>query len=110
MRIERRVDELGLVLPSPITHPPDVPILFHWVRLRGNRAFVSGHGPLNPDGTIAEPVGSVGDEVTLEQAQNAARLTALATLSSLKAALGDLDRITAWLTSPASSMPRPSSR
>jgi enamine deaminase RidA (YjgF/YER057c/UK114 family) len=39
----------------------------------------------------------VGAEVSVEQAYQAARLTALAVLGSLKRALGDLDRVTAWL-------------
>jgi len=67
------------------------------VRLYGNRAYVSGHAPQNPDGSLAGPLGKVGAEVSLEQAYQATRLTALAMLGSLKRALGDLDRITAWL-------------
>jgi enamine deaminase RidA (YjgF/YER057c/UK114 family) len=46
---------------------------------------------------VAGPFGKVGDQVTPEQAYQAARLTALAVLASLKHELGDLDRITAWL-------------
>ena len=53
--------------------------------------------PLNPDGSFAEPFGKVGAEVSEEEAYEAARLTALAALVSLKRALGDLDRVTAWL-------------
>ena len=63
----------------------------------GGRAFVSGHSPLHPDGSMAGPFGKVGADVTEAQAYQAARLTALAMLSSLRAALGDLDRVTAWL-------------
>ena len=70
---------------------------FPWVRIHGDRAYLSGHGPLAEDGTIAKPLGKVGCDVTLEQAQFAARLTALAMLASLRAALGDLDRIDHWL-------------
>ena len=57
---------------------------------------LSGHGPLNPDGSIAEPRGKVGRELTLDQGYAAARLTALAILGSLKRALGELDRVSAW--------------
>jgi enamine deaminase RidA (YjgF/YER057c/UK114 family) len=39
----------------------------------------------------------VGADLTTEQAYGAARATALAVLASLQRALGDLDRITAWL-------------
>ncbi len=97
MRIKKRLEELGLVLPQPAKVPPGVKIQFAWVRLYGDRAYVSGHGPLNPDGAPAEPFGQVGAEVSAEQAHAAARLTALAMLSSLHQALGDLDRISAWL-------------
>ena len=70
---------------------------FPWVRVHGNRAFVSGHGALAPDGSLARPLGKVGDDLTLEQGYQSARLAALAILASLKAEIGDLDRITAWL-------------
>ena len=97
MHIERRIAELGLVLPKPLSPPPGVDLPFPFVRIRGTRAFVSGHGPTAQDGSITGPFGKVGAEVSLEQARNAAELTALAMLSSLRAALGDLDRVTAWL-------------
>ncbi len=70
---------------------------FSWVRVRGDRAYVSGHIALNTDGSVAEPLGKVGTEVSSEQGYESARLVALAHLASLKRALGDLDRITAWL-------------
>jgi enamine deaminase RidA (YjgF/YER057c/UK114 family) len=58
--------------------------------------LISGHGPTDADGSIARPLGKVGRDVSLEQAANAARLTALAILGSLKRELGDLDRIACW--------------
>jgi enamine deaminase RidA (YjgF/YER057c/UK114 family) len=97
MRIENKLAKLGLVLPGPIRLPPGVELPFPWVRVRGSRAFVSGHGPLRPDGSLAGPLGKVGAEVTEEQAYQAAKLTALAILASLRRELGDLDRISAWL-------------
>jgi enamine deaminase RidA (YjgF/YER057c/UK114 family) len=66
------------------------------VRVTGDRAYVSGHGPLNGDGTLARPFGKVGRELTAQQGYHAARLTALAVLGSLERELGDLDRIVAW--------------
>ena len=93
MQIERRLAELGLVLPPPV--PVELP--FPWVRVHGDRAYVSGHGPLLPDGALAGPFGKVGGDLTLEEGYQAARLTALAILGSLQRALGDLDRVTAWL-------------
>ena len=95
-RIETRLAELGLTLPASPKLPPGVTISFEWVRVRGKRAFVSGHGPLAPDGTPAGPFGKVPSEVPLEAAQDSAGLTALAMLASLKEAIGDLDRIVAW--------------
>ncbi len=97
MRIEARLRELGLILPEPFQSPTGRPYPFSWVRVRGNRAYVSGHLPLAPDGSLAEPRGKVGAEVTLEQGAQAARLAALAAIGSLQRALGDLDRVTAWL-------------
>jgi enamine deaminase RidA (YjgF/YER057c/UK114 family) len=95
--IESKLEAQGLVLPEPIKLPPGMVLPFAWVRVRGNRAYVSGHVALDPDGSLAKPLGKVGAEVTLEQGYQAARGTALAILGSLKRELGDLDRITAWL-------------
>ena len=97
MQIESKLHELGLVLPEQLTMPTSVRLPFAQVRIRGNRAYISGHGPLNPDGTLAAPLGKVGVEVSLEEGYHAAQLTGLAILGSLKRALGDLDRVTAWL-------------
>ena len=95
--IETRLAALGLSLPAPMKLPPGVVLPFPWVRVHGDRAFISGHGPLAPDGSIAQPLGKVGRELSLEQGYEAAKLTGLAILSSLMAELGDLDRIVAWL-------------
>jgi enamine deaminase RidA (YjgF/YER057c/UK114 family) len=95
--IETKIRALGLYLPAPIKLPAGVTLKFPWVRLHGNRGFISGHGALAPDGSLAQPLGKVGEHLTPEQGYHAARLTALAMLASLKAELGDLDRITAWL-------------
>ena len=95
--IEAKLSEMGLVLPQALAPPPGVELPFPSVRVWGDRAFVSGHGPLAPDGSLAPPFGKVGREVTPGQARAAAKLTGLAILSSLKAALGDLDRVEAWL-------------
>jgi enamine deaminase RidA (YjgF/YER057c/UK114 family) len=96
-KIESKLHELGLVLPAPLILPPGVTLPFPWVRVHGSRAFISGHGPQNADGSLARPLGKVGAEVTLEQARVAARLVGLSILASLKRELGDLDRIYAWL-------------
>ena len=97
VRIEARLQELGLVLPQPMQGPPGARLPFAFVRVRGHRTFVSGHGPLNPDGSLAGPFGKVPTDVSPEQAYASARLVCLAMLSSLKRALDDLDRVTAWV-------------
>jgi enamine deaminase RidA (YjgF/YER057c/UK114 family) len=95
--IESKLRDLGLVLPGPLMLPPGVTLPFPWVRVHGSRAFISGHGPQNADGSLARPLGKVGAEVSTEQARVAARLVGLSILASLKRQLGDLDRISAWL-------------
>ena len=94
--IEDRLRALGLVLPQPLQLPPGVALPFPWVRLVGNRAVISGHGPTNADGSLAQPLGKVGAQVTQEQAYEAARLTGLAILGSLRRELGNLERIACW--------------
>lgn len=95
-RIEERLSALGLKLPGPVIAPPGVVLPFRFVHVLGARAFVSGHGPQNLDGTVAAPFGKLGRELNVEQGYAAARLTALSILGSLKRELGDLDRVRAW--------------
>lgn len=95
-KIEAKLLALGLTLPQPPQPPPGIVLPFQFVRILGNRVLISGHGPQNPDGSFAEPLGKLGREVTPEQGYLAARLVALSILSSLKRVLGDLDRIAAW--------------
>src|SRR3712207_6380359 len=94
MQVEARLEALGLSLPPSVQVPPGVRLPFAFVRVRGDRAYVSGHGPQNADGSLAGPLGKVGAEVSPEQAYAAARLTALSILGSLQRELGDLDRVT----------------
>jgi hypothetical protein len=94
--IADRLDALGLSLPPPLTPPPGVVLPFRLVHVVGDRALVSGHGPQAEDGSIGGPLGRVGDDLTVEQGYEAARLVALSILGSLHRALGDLDRITGW--------------
>jgi hypothetical protein len=95
--IDARLRALGLELPASPPAPPGARLPFAFVRVRGQRAFISGHGPQLPDGSLAPPFGKVGAEVSLEQAYQAARLTALSMLASLRRELGELERVTAWL-------------
>ena len=96
LNVRKRLEAAGLVLPQPLQVPAGIELPFPWVSVRGERVFISGHGPQNPDGSISGPFGQVGADVTVEEARDLARKTALAILASLENALGDLDRITAW--------------
>ena len=87
MSAEDRVVELKLELP-PAPKPAGV---YKPVVIVGNLAYVSGHGPLKPDGTML--IGRVGDEVDEQAGIAAARQTGLAILASLRAALGSLNRV-----------------
>jgi enamine deaminase RidA (YjgF/YER057c/UK114 family) len=97
MHVEAKLRALGLELPAPLQPPVGVRRPFAAVRVRGDRAYIAGHGPQLADGALAGPFGKVGAEVSLEEANALARLTALSVLASLQSALGDLDRVTAWL-------------
>ena len=96
-RIESKLMNMGLQLPQPLLVPAGMRMPFAWVRVWGNRAFISGHVAVNADGSLARPLGKVGAEVTSEEGYASARLVALGHLASLKRALGNLDRVTAWL-------------
>lgn len=98
--IERRLAERGLVLPGVFAAPPGMRMTFDRVRVDGEVAYVSGHGPM--DGVRPLMVGKVGDPLagdwlSLQAGYEAARLTALSILASLKEELGELDRVTGWL-------------
>ena len=88
-RIEGRLKELGIVLPTP--QAPKVAKILNY-KSAGDLLFVSGQVP-RVDGEISY-VGKVGREFSLEQGQEAARVSALCVLGCANEALGgDLDRI-----------------
>ena len=93
--IEDRLGELGLQLPAPLAAPPGLRLPFDLVRVHGDLAYVSGHGPSDGDRVLV--TGRVGGEVSVEQAYDAARATGLSMLASLKQELGELDRVTGWV-------------
>ena len=95
---EQRLVERGWVLPPAPRLPPGVTIPFEWVRVRGRRAFISGHGALSADGAPQGPFGRVPSEVSVEDAQSSARGAVLAMLASVRRALGSVDEVAAWLT------------
>src|SRR5262245_55458253 len=86
MTPEHKMSELNLALP-PAPKPMGV---YKPLVLCGNLAFVSGHGPLLPDGSLIQ--GRVGATLSLEQGKAAARQTGLAILATLRAGLGDLNK------------------
>jgi enamine deaminase RidA (YjgF/YER057c/UK114 family) len=86
---EARLSRLGIALP-----PPPAPIArFLTHRRAGDLLFLSGQGPLAPDGRLHE--GQVGSEVTVAEAYAHARLTGLNLLAVMRAALGSLDNVAA---------------
>lgn len=87
MSADARLTELKLELP-PAAKPMGV---YKPLVTTGNLVFVSGHGPLRPDGSLY--VGKVGLDVDLAEGKAAARQTGLAILATLKAHLGSLDKI-----------------
>ena len=84
---EEKLKELHLELP-PAPKPAGVykPLL-----VVGNMAYVSGHGPLKPDGSMLK--GRVGQDVDQQAGYAAARQTGLAVVATLRAGLGSLDRV-----------------
>src|SRR3972149_1308596 len=87
MSAEAKLAELGLELP-PAPRPQG---LYKPVVVAGDIAYVSGHGPMLPDGSFV--TGRVGSELDQQAANEAARLTGLAILATLRAELGSLDRV-----------------
>ncbi len=84
---EARVKELKLQFPSP----PKPVAKYKTAVLAGNMLYVSGHGPLKPDGKMI--AGKVGTDLNLEQAKEAARVVGLAILSTVRNTLGSLDKV-----------------
>ena len=89
--IESRLAEIGLSLPTPLAPPGN----FELVKVHGDLAYIAGHGPF--DGATPVMQGLIGRDLTLEEGYEAARLTALSILASLKQELADLDRVTQWI-------------
>ena len=84
--ISDRLKQLGIELPA--LFPPAGNYLGCVVV--GNVVHVGGHGPIDAANVVR---GKVGRDLTLEDAQRAARMTGLSLLATLEAELGTLDRI-----------------
>lgn len=85
--VEKKMKELGIELMTP-TKP-----MANYVKAvrTGNLIFLAGHGPTKADGTNI--TGKVGRELTTEQGVEAARQTGISLLSTLKAEIGDLNKV-----------------
>ena len=84
---EERIRQLGIELRKPAKPPAP----FEPAVLSGNILYVSGHGPRKPEGGFVK--GKVGAGLTMEQGREAARLTGLDMLSTIRGAVGSLDRV-----------------
>ena len=87
MSYESKAAELGLDLSKPV---PPVANYLRAVRT-GDLIFLSGQGPYRLDGSVV--TGKVGAELSLEEGYEAARLTMIKLLSSLRDAAGSLDNV-----------------
>ena len=85
--VEEKIQELGIKLKEP---PPPVANYVNSVKT-GNLVFMAGKGPTKADGTYVK--GKVGQDLTVEEGYEAARLVAIAQLSALKAEIGDLNKV-----------------
>ena len=84
---DKKLKELGIELS-----PPSKPVANYVKAVRvGNLLFLSGHGPTKADGSNI--TGKVGKDLTVEQGYEAAKLTAVGMISTLKAELGDLNKV-----------------
>lgn len=85
--IEARLKTLGITLPPA---PPSGGI-YHPVVISGNLLFVSGQLPFLDDGSFI--AGVVGKDLSLEEGKAAARQAGLTMLATIKAQIGDLNKI-----------------
>ena len=84
MQIEKRLEELGITLPNPVS--PDA----NYVRYvqSGNHLYISGTGPSSD-----QPSGKLGQELDIDVGYQVARNVGLQIIATMKDALGDLDRV-----------------
>ncbi len=87
MTPESRLAALGLVLPEA----PRPMATYATAVLHDRLIHLSGHGPLRADGTYVS--GKLGQTMSVAEGKEAARLTGLAVLATLRAQLGSLDRV-----------------
>lgn len=84
---EQKMTVMGLQLPA-MSKP-----MANYVRYvqTGNLIFLAGHGPTRTDGS--QITGKLGKDMSIEQGYDAAKVTALNLLATLKEAVGDLSKV-----------------
>ncbi|MRI01841.1 RidA family protein [Kriegella sp. EG-1] len=82
-----RIKDLGLILPPA---PPPAG-LYKPILVVDNYLYVSGQGPMKPDGTLM--TGRAGDDLNIEQAKLGARQVGLTMLATIEAHFGSIDKI-----------------
>ncbi|MDT7828463.1 RidA family protein [Pricia sp. S334] len=85
--VSKKIEELGLILPPA---PPPAG-LYKPVLVVNNFLYVSGQGPMLPDGSLMK--GRVGDDLDLEKGKAGARQVGLTMLSTIQTHFGEIDRI-----------------
>lgn len=86
-QIEKRLEELGIVLPpapSPMAN-------YVSVQRSGNMLYFSGSGPMEGKNAIYQ--GRLGENLTVEEGYQAARISGLNLIAQLKRVVGDLDKV-----------------
>ncbi|MEE2910355.1 MAG: RidA family protein [Candidatus Poribacteria bacterium] len=85
--VNKKIEELGIQLQKPVK-----PVANYVTTVQtGNLVFTSGHGPIGDDGQLI--LGQLGTDMDIEGGYQAARAVGIGLLSTLKATLGNLDRI-----------------
>ena len=87
MSAEARLQELGIELPEA---PKPVGV-YKPIVTAGNMVYLSGHGPLKPNKSLI--TGRLGLDMDTEAGYEAAKLTGLGMLSTLRGHLGSLDKV-----------------
>lgn len=84
---DKKLKDLNITLIQPTK-----PIANYVKAVRtGNLVFLAGHGPTKADG--GNVTGKVGKDLTIEQGIEAARITAISLLSTLKNEIGDFNKV-----------------
>ena len=84
---EANLNRIGIQLPTP---SQSIANYVGATRI-GNTLFLSGHLPRREDGSVV--LGKLGEDLSVQDGYQAARLSAIALLATLKAEIGDLSKV-----------------